>query len=124
MQNARSDRVCLDFSLLHFFVSRQRNEEERHLLHECQTLHSDVAGVTKGHMRQKIQKSRILILLWIYWHGRRPSPTDKEMKKKNICFISDHCSGRHRSQTGAIISLAKVFRRISGDEKRFRRQLQ
>jgi hypothetical protein len=28
-QNARSDRVCLDFSLLRFFVSRQRNEEER-----------------------------------------------------------------------------------------------
>jgi hypothetical protein len=27
-QNARSDRVCLDFSLLRFFVSRQRNEEE------------------------------------------------------------------------------------------------
>jgi hypothetical protein len=29
MQNARSDRVCLDFSLLRFFVSRQRNEEEQ-----------------------------------------------------------------------------------------------
>jgi hypothetical protein len=27
MQNARSDRVCLDLSLLRFFVSRQRNEE-------------------------------------------------------------------------------------------------
>jgi hypothetical protein len=27
-QNARSDRVCLDFSLLRFFVSRQRNEED------------------------------------------------------------------------------------------------
>jgi hypothetical protein len=26
-QNARSDRVCLDLSLLRFFVSRQRNEE-------------------------------------------------------------------------------------------------
>jgi hypothetical protein len=33
MQNARSDRVCLDFSLLRFFVSRQRNEEERNLLY-------------------------------------------------------------------------------------------
>ena len=31
MQNARSDRVCLDFSLLRFFVSRQRNEEERQM---------------------------------------------------------------------------------------------
>jgi hypothetical protein len=30
-QNARSDRVCLDFSLLRFFVSRQRNEEERQM---------------------------------------------------------------------------------------------
>jgi hypothetical protein len=35
MQNARSDRVCLDFSLLRFFVSRQRNEEERYLLYWC-----------------------------------------------------------------------------------------
>ena len=25
-QNARSDRVCLDFSLVPFFVSRQRKE--------------------------------------------------------------------------------------------------
>jgi hypothetical protein len=31
-QNARSDRVCLDFSLLRFFVSRQRNEEEQYLI--------------------------------------------------------------------------------------------
>jgi hypothetical protein len=30
-QNARSDRVCLDFSLLRFFVSRQRNEEKRQI---------------------------------------------------------------------------------------------
>jgi hypothetical protein len=35
MQNARSDRVCLDFSLLRFFISRQRNEEERNLLDWC-----------------------------------------------------------------------------------------
>jgi hypothetical protein len=33
-QNALNDRVCLDFSLLRFFVSRQRNEEERQFIYQ------------------------------------------------------------------------------------------
>jgi hypothetical protein len=37
---------------------------------------------------EKISDLEFLILLWIFRRGHRPSPTDKEMKKKDISFIN------------------------------------